>query len=256
MNRLKGKVFVVAGAGGLGDATAQRLAREGAAVVIGNRHGGVKARRVAELIESEGGTALGCDLEIAEEESVEACVSLAVETFGGLDGLLANAAEVSPEIHGNDTNVLDMPMEAFDGTLRVNLRGHILCTRSALPHLLRRGGGTLLYTSSCAAYTGEGVRPAYGISKAGLHALVRHVSAAWGHQGIRANAVVPGLIMTETAAQVVDESYQQYWLKNGRSDRLGRPEDFAAAVAMLFSDDGGWITGQAIAVDGGFTICR
>jgi NAD(P)-dependent dehydrogenase (short-subunit alcohol dehydrogenase family) len=256
LDRLGEKVFFIAGAGGLGGAAAVRLAREGASVVIGNRHGGEKAREVARVIAKEGGRALGCELEIADEESVAACIALAVDTFGGLDGLLANAAEVSSDVHSRDTNVLDMPMDAFDATLRVNLRGHVLCTRYALPHLLARGGGTLLYTSSCAAYTGEAVRPAYAISKAGLHALVRHVASAWGSQGIRANAIVPGLIMTETAYENTDDAFRQYWLDQQRSFRLGKPEDFAAMVALLFSAEGEWITAQAITIDGGFTLCR
>jgi NAD(P)-dependent dehydrogenase (short-subunit alcohol dehydrogenase family) len=229
------------------------LAEEGAVVVIGNRHEEA-ARDIAARIESGGGTALACALDISEEESVAECIRLTVQTFGGLDGLHGNAAELSPEVNGRDTDILNEPLEVFDQTLRVNLRGHVLCTRYALPHLLQRGGGSIVYTSSGAAFTGEPQRPAYAISKSGLHALVRHVASRWGKEGIRANAVVSGFVLTEKARQLTNADFQQHWLNLARSPRLGEPDDIAAAVAMLFSDDGAWINGQAICVDGGTVL--
>ncbi len=255
MKRLEDKVFFIAGAGGLGNATAQRLAQEGATTVIGNRHI-EKARAAAREIEKKGGRALACTVDIAEDESVAKAIALTIDTFGGLDGLLANAAELSDPIKAGDTNILDMPLESLDGTLRVNLRGYILCTRHALPHLLARGGGTLLYTSSDAAYTGRNTGAAYSISKAGIHALVRHVAFTWGKQRIRANAIVPGLIMTDSASHRTSSRAQEAWLEDQCSFRLGKPDDFVAMAALLFSDEGEWITGQAIVIDGGYVLCR
>jgi NAD(P)-dependent dehydrogenase (short-subunit alcohol dehydrogenase family) len=126
-----------------------------------------------------------CD--ISDDASVAALVAAALDTFGGIDLMHANAADMGAIMH--DTTVLDVPLEIFDRTIAVNLRGYLLCTRHALPALLQRGGGAIVYTSSAAAFMGEPQRVCYGISKSGIHALMRHVASAWGKQGIRANVL-------------------------------------------------------------------
>jgi NAD(P)-dependent dehydrogenase (short-subunit alcohol dehydrogenase family) len=254
MRGLRGKVIVLAGgAGGIGTATSVRLADEGAAVVVGDLNGDA-AMEVAARIEKDGGRAIACELDVSDDSSVAAGVRLAIDTFGGLDGLHANAADFSPETIGGDTDILDISLDVFDRTLDVNLRGHVLCTRHALPHLLERGGGALVYTSSAAAFVGEPQRPAYGISKSGLSALVRHIASKWGKSGIRANGVAPGLVLSETAKASMNDDFMAYALGITRSTRLGEPDDIAAMVAMLCSDDGAWINGQVISVDGGATL--
>jgi NAD(P)-dependent dehydrogenase (short-subunit alcohol dehydrogenase family) len=254
MRGLRGKVIVVAGgAGGIGTATSVRLADEGATVVVGDLDGDA-AQEVAARIEKDGGRAIACALDVSDDGSVAAGVRLAVDTFGGLDGLHANAADLSPGNIGCDTDVLDMSLDVFDRTIDVNLRGHILCTRHALPHLLERGGGAVVYTSSAAAFVGEPERPSYAIAKSGINALVRHIASKWGKTGIRANAVAPGLVLSETIKASLDEDFKAYALGITRSARLGDPDDIAAMVAMLCSDDGAWINGQVISVDGGATL--
>ena len=135
-----------------------------------------------------------------------------------------------------------------------NLRGQLLCTRHAIPEIRKRGGGAIVYTSSGAAYAGEPERVSYAISKSGINALMRHVASRWGKEGIRSNAIAPGVVLTENAGANIPEEMRNWMLGLGRSPRLGRPEDIAAMVALLFSDDGEWINGQVVSVDGGVTL--
>lgn len=252
MRGLKDRIFVVAGGGsGIGAATAQRLAEEGARVVIGDLSA-ANAQQVAARLESVGARALGIAFDMTAEDSVRALIAAAVEHFGGLDGVHVNAADIA--ILQSDTDAETLPMEVFDRTLAVNLRGHLLCVRHALPALLKRGGGSFVFTSSAAAFMGEPERLAYSVSKNGLHAIVRHVASRWGKQGVRANAVAPGLVTTDPERHPMTEEQRAAVLGITRSTRLGEPRDIAAAVAFLMSDDGEWINGQVMSVDGGVTM--
>ena len=252
MLTLTGKVFVVAGGGsGIGEATAQTLARHGARVVVGDHRPG-PAHEVARRITASGCAASAQTFDITDETSVRALIASAVDRYGALDGIHVNAADLDAVVH--DSDAVDVPLEIYDRTLAVNLRGHLLCTRHAVPALLARGGGAIVYTSSGAAFMGESSRVAYAIAKSGLHALLRHVASRWGKQGIRANAVAPGLVMTDTVRRAMSEDACAQVLAITRSPRLGTPEDIAAAVAFLLSDEGEWINGQVISVDGGVTL--
>ena len=254
MRGLAGKVAIVAGGGsGIGATTAARLASEGASVVVGDLVAD-NAKHVAAGITESGGEAIGVQFDIASEEGVDQLVSTALSTFGGVDFVHINAADLSPDTIGRDSDAESVPLEVFDRTIDVNLRGHLLTTRRVIPELLARGGGAIVYTSSAAAFVGEDTRPSYAITKAGLGALVRHVASKWGREGIRGNAVAPGLILTEAVLANPDPQLREYALNVGRSNRLGRPDDIAAMVAFLFSEDGEWITGQVISVDGGSTL--
>jgi NAD(P)-dependent dehydrogenase (short-subunit alcohol dehydrogenase family) len=251
MRGLSGRVAVVAGgAGGIGTATSLRLGEEGASVVVGDLNGAA-AQEVAERIRSAGGRAVATATDVSDEAQVEELVQRALKEFGGLDLLHANAADLSAEVIGRDTDIVDIPMEVFDRTVAVNLRGHVLCARRAVPVMLERGGGALVFTSSAAAYVGEPERPAYAITKSGITALVRHIASKWGKQGIRANAVAPGLVLTPTVQEGLEPQFRERVLRMGRSSRLGAPEDIAAMVAYLGSADGEWINGQVLSVDGG-----
>ena len=178
--RLAGKVIVVAGGGGIGGGLARRYAAEGAAVVLGDVDPATVEAQVGEIT-AAGGTAIGTALDGADEGSVKAAVALAVSRFGGLDGFHANFASFKDGESGED--ILGLPMEAFDEVMRVNARGFVLCTRAALPEMLRRGGGSMVYTTSGAAFMGETVRLAYAMSKLSVHALVRHVANRFGQIG-------------------------------------------------------------------------
>jgi NAD(P)-dependent dehydrogenase (short-subunit alcohol dehydrogenase family) len=251
MRGLTDKVAVVAGgAGGIGTATSLRLAEEGACVVVGDVNAD-DARAVAGRITGAGGRAIAVPFDIADESSVGALIGAALDGFGGLDLLHCNAAALDPETIGQDSDVETVSLDVFDHTLAVNLRGHVLCTRLALPHLVARGAGAIVYTASAAAFVGEPQRPSYAIAKSGLTALTRHVASRWGKRGIRANAVAPGLVLTPS---VQIGTLADHVLKTVPHTRLGEPADIAAAVAFLMSDDAAWINGQVLSVDGGTTM--
>lgn len=250
--RLGGKVIIVAGgATGIGAATALKLSQAGAAVVIGdvNLEG---ARKVIAQIDRDGGQARAVNCDISDDQAVAALIKSTVDWYGGLDGIHINAADLS--IIGEDGDALSIPMEIFDRTIAVDLRGHLLCTRHALPALLKRGGGALVYTSSDAAFMGEPIRLAYGVAKAGINALMRHVASRWGKQGIRANSIAPGFVLTETATASIGEEERKLLGEATRSRRLGQPEDIAGAVVFLMSQEGEWINGQTISVNGGILL--
>jgi NAD(P)-dependent dehydrogenase (short-subunit alcohol dehydrogenase family) len=248
---LNGKVAVVAGgAGGIGTATSIRLAEEGARVVVGDLNE-QSARGVAEEIARRGGTAVAIPFDIGVEEDVAGLVATAVDEFGGVDILHANAADLSPATIGLDSDATQIALEVFDRTMHVNMRGHLLCARHGIPELLKRGGGAVVFTSSAAAFAGEPERPAYAMAKSAINALVRHIASRWGKEGIRANAVAPGLVLTESVRDSLNAEFRDQVLGMSRSPRLGAPEDIAAMVAFLASGDGEWINGQVFNVDGG-----
>lgn len=250
--RLQGKVIVVAGAGGIGDELARRYAGEGASVVLGDLDGAA-ARAVADEIVAAGGNATGIELDGADEELVKQTVNLAVSAFGGLDGFHANFASFKDG--GSADDVLGMSLDICDEVMHVNTRGFVLCTRHAVPAMLARGGGSMVYTGSGAAYIGEPVRVGYAMSKAAIHALMRHVATRFGPQGIRANVIAPGVIAHPRFEAVVSPEIAETFKKvTALKTRLGSSRDIAAMGALLMSDEGSFITGQVISVDGGNTM--
>ncbi|MET0270446.1 MAG: SDR family NAD(P)-dependent oxidoreductase [Sphingomonas sp.] len=246
--QLDGKVIVVVGAGGIGGGLAERYAAEGATVVLGDLDAAAAEATAASIVAS-GGRARGIRIDGADEASVEAAVALAVSEHGGLDGLHANFASFRDGESGAD--VLDLPLDIFDDVMRVNARGFLLCTRAAVPALIARGGGAILYTSSGAAHAAMPNRVAYAMSKAAGHALMRHVAARFGPRGIRANVIAPGVIAHGRFEQAVDPAVAEAMRRTVPVGRLGGPGDIAAMATLLMSDAGGFVTGQVISVDGG-----
>jgi len=251
---LSGKVAVVAGgATGIGAATAKRLAGEGCRVVVGDPADG-GARHTAQDITSAGGAATPVFFDLAEQDSVRALFDAATTTYGGVDLLFNVGADMST-LRG-DTDVVDIDLEIWDRTMTVNLRGYVLTMKHAIPLMLARGGGVIVNMSSAAAFQGEPARPAYATAKAGIGALTRHVASRWGKEGIRCNAVAPGFTATEAIRSVPQwPELQASALKRIRGTRVGEPADVAGLVAFLMSDNGGWINGQVLNIDGG-TILR
>lgn len=250
MRGLAGKVAIVAGGGrGIGGATARRLGQEGAAVVVGDIQGGW-AERTAAAIRAAGGRAIGLGFDICEAESVARLVRAALDEYGALDIFHANAAGGTE----GDIEALTVPLAVFDRSIALNLRSYLICTQAALPEMLARGRGAIIYTSSAAAYGGNPVQVAYPVAKNGVHALMRHVAARYGKQGIRANVVAPGLVLTEAVKEHLSDDYVEAGLQRALCPRLGKPEDIAAMVAFLASDDAEWITGQVYGVNGGMAL--
>ena len=251
-DRLKGKTILVAGGGGIGGGLARRFADEGANVVLGDvALDGAKA--IVEEIAAAGGSAIATLLDGADEASAAEAVALACDRFGGLDGMHANFANFIEQ--DDSVGALELPLADFDETMRVNLRGYLVCTRAAVPALLERGGGSIIYTSSPAACKGEPIRLAYAIAKAGVEALMRHVATRYGAKGIRSNCIAPGSTLHERLENELDSATKEWLLDLAIiKSRLGRPEDVAAMAALLMADEGSYITGQVIGVDGGVVM--
>lgn len=247
MRGLKGKVGIVVGGGrGIGAATARRLAQEGAHVVLGDIVE-AWAKETAAAISSEGGAIVGVHVDGTSPDSVAAIVQTAVETYGGLDFVHANLAGGT----NGDIDALNCPLDVLDQSIAINMKSHFICTQAALPVMLKRGGGAMIYTSSGAAYGGAPWQVAYPMTKNSIHALARHVGARWGKEGIRANVVAPGLVLTEAVREHLTDDYVEQGLKRVPHRRLGKPDDIASMVAFLASDDGEWINGQVFSVNGG-----
>lgn len=246
--RLQGKALMIIGAGtGIGAATARRLVREGARVCLADINLPAAEALAGEL----GERAMAVGVDIADEASVNQAVSAGTGWLGGLDGVHVNAADL--RVIFQDSDALSVDLAVFDRTIAVNLRGHLLCIRAALPHLLARGGGAIVFTTSGSGHSAEPQRPSYGVSKSGLNALMRHVASRWGRDGVRSNCVAPGFVMTPemiAGGQVPDELIKGF-LSRTPSTRVGKADDIAGVVAMLLSDDGAWINGQVIHINGG-----
>ena len=250
MRRLEGKAILVAGGGGIGGGLARRFASEGAGVVLGDIDP-YSAQKVAGDIVSQGGKAIAVHLDGADEASAKAAVDVACKTYGGLDGMHANFAVFLDA--RDDVDVLTCDLAAYDETMRVNARGYLVCTRAALPAILVRGGGSIVYTSSTSAYVAETSRVAYGMGKMAGHALMRHVAARFGPQGVRANCIAPGVTSNERWTPETLELVKH--VGAGRPlKRAGTPAEVAALSALLMSDEGSFITGQALSIDGGWTM--
>jgi NAD(P)-dependent dehydrogenase (short-subunit alcohol dehydrogenase family) len=252
MRGLAGKTFVVAGgATGVGAGAAERLGEERANVVVGDINLG-GARDTVGRITAAGGSAVAVEFDLADDESVQHLVDATVTAFGTVNGLLNVGADLSPNNLGRDTTLLDTDLDVWQRTLDVNLIGYVRTCRAVIPHLLANGGGSIVNTSSGAAVSrGDGKRPAYATSKAGVNTLTRHVATNWGRQGVRCNGVMPGLVMGPTQEQQNDVEMQKAFLQSVPTTRLGRPSDLGAVIAFLLSDDAEWINGQVWAIDGG-----
>lgn len=251
LDRLVGRAVIVVGAGtGIGAATVARLCAEGARVCVADVNFSA-AQAVTSQMTEAGHEAHALEVDITSEDAVNACFADAVARLGHLDGAHINAADLRTIFA--DSDALSLDLATFDRTLAVNLRGHLLCTRAALPHLLQSEHGAIVYTSSGASLAGEPERPSYAASKSGLNALMRHVASKWGKQGLTANCVAPGFVMTPEmiAGGTVPPEWIDHCIAETRSTRLGKVEDIAAMVAMLLSEDGRWINGQVIHVNGG-----
>ena len=253
MRRLEHKVILLAGAGGIGNGLAERFCAEGARVVVGDMSLD-RAEEAAARARHGGGIAEALVLDGADEDSARAAVAHCRGLHGGLDGLHANFASMADCDPGK--SVIDLPYAVLDEVYRVNARGYFTCTRAALPALIERGGGSIVYTSSAAAYNSGGGQVAYAMSKAAIHALMRHVARRFGPDAIRANAIAPALTLHPANEALVPEGMIESSLaKAALKARVGRPQDIAAIAALLMAEDGAHITGHVFNVDGG-TIIR
>jgi len=249
--RVAGKVALVTGAAsGIGRATAETLAREGARVAIVDLDEG-GARGVADAIAAAGGEAIGLRADVSDESEVRAAIEAVVKRFGALHVLHNNAAITSPDHQRRDGSLLELDVDVWDATMAVDLRGAMLGCKHAVPHLIASGGGSIVNTTSNSSLAGDLSLNAYAAAKAGLNALTRSVATAFGKQGVRCNAISPGNIASPSLARVVPAEVQEMLLAECLMPRMGTPQDVANLVLFLASDDSAHVTGQVICCDGG-----
>ncbi|HEU5149714.1 MAG TPA: SDR family oxidoreductase, partial [Iamia sp.] len=249
-------VAVITGGGsGGGRATALRLAEEGAAVVVADIDPARAEAVTAELV-AAGAEALAQVADVSDEAAIAAMVEAVIARFGRIDVLHNNAADLGAAAMAADQAITDLDADAWDRCLRINLRGPALCCKHVLPHMVGAGRGVIVNTASTAALQGDVQRTAYGAAKAGLLVLTRNVATTYGHQGIRCNAISPGLMLSPIARESLSAEQLATFAVERLVPEAGVPEDMAGLVAFLASDDARYITGQNIVFDGGTTAHR
>ena len=249
MSRLQGKVALITGGNaGIGEAIARRFAREGASVVITGRRKDL-LDKVVNDIAGEGGRALAIAGSVADETHASAAVDQAVRTFGKLNILVNNAGigAFGKLLHETDD-------ATWDEVLAVNLTGAFRMTRASVPAMLKAGGGSIINISSIASLVGIPMLAAYAASKGGMDALTRSTAIDYAGQGIRCNAMNPGLVATPMAAGLIsDRARLDQVLSDYPIARPGTPEEVAALALFLASDESVWMTGTIVPIDGGMT---
>lgn len=247
--RLQDRIAIVTGAaGGIGAATAARLAADGATVVMADID---KSRVSQEAAKVPGAVPMAIDL--TSEAEVQAMVKSIAAQFGRIDILHNNAAIQSEAQRQQDLDVVNLDTAAWDMAMSVNVRGAMLMCKNAIPHMIASGGGSIIHSASGFGVAGEATLTAYGASKAALIQLNRMVATQYGRQNIRSNCVVIGFVLTEMAIESTPGIVKDILASHHLTPELGRPEDVANVVAFLASDESRFITGAAIPVDGGFT---
>ena len=248
--RFEGRAGVVTGgSSGIGKSIAHRLASEGASLVLvaAPQDEGQLEGVVAEL-QAGGAAVVGIAADVGQPETAERTVAAAMERFGRLDILANNAGIAYFE------NLLDTPVEHLDRTLHVNVRGMFLMGLAAARAMAERGGGAIACTASTASFAGEEQQVTYNISKGGVAELVRSMAVDLAPHNVRVNAVAPGWVLTPaTEAIVADEAEWSKHRSRIPLDRPGQPEEIAAVVAFLLSDDASYLTGSIVVADGGLT---
>lgn len=246
---LNGKVALITGASsGIGEATAIALAESGAAVVLGARRED-KLADLANRITSNGGRAVYRKTDVTNAQDTQSLVDLAVSEFGGLDIVFNNAGI---EGEGMKPIVEDTP-ENFDQIFDINVKGVWNTLRSAIPAISARGGGSIINNSSVVGLKGFGALSAYAASKFAVEGLSRSVAAELAESNIRVNTVAPGPIATDMADRITNGDPSGF-TEMIPMKRIGTPQEIADTVLFLASDSSTFITGQAIAIDGGMLI--
>ncbi|MBU9312531.1 SDR family oxidoreductase [Burkholderia multivorans] len=245
--KLENKVAIVTGAGaGLGAACARALAQHGARVAVVDINGEAAAAVAADI----GERAMGVRTDVSSEAEVEAMVNAVLERFGRIDILHNNAAVLDDAQRAGDRDVINMSVEVWDRAMAVNLRGAMLCCKHAIPAMLRGGGGSIIHSSSGFGAQGDFTMSAYAASKAGLAMLSKSVAAQYGKERIRSNTIQIGLVVAD---HPLPEDIKAVILDGHLTPYLGDPKHIADVVCFLASDEAAFITGDTIAVDGGFS---
>lgn len=246
---LGGKVALVNGASrGIGEAIARGLAASGAQVILSSRNlDGVQA--VADAICAEGGQAVARACHAGRLDDIDGLFSSIRNDFGRLDILVNNAA--TNPWYGP---AADLPPAAFDKTVEVNLKGPYYMMSRAVPLMIEGGGGSIVNVASIVALVSMAGQAVYAMTKAGLVSLSRSFAREYGHQGVRVNAILPGIVETRFASALVEDATVQKRVSRQPVPRFGQPEDMVAGVLYLVSDQAAYTTGASLVMDGGATL--
>src|SRR4051794_25934663 len=250
--RLEGKACIVTGGGsGIGRATCLLFAEEGARVLVADKRTDA-AEAVAKECAGKGATALAVEVDVSKEAEARRMVEEAVKAFGRLDVLVNNAG------YGIAGTVVETDEQAWDALMAVNVRGVYLCSKHAIPAMAKNGGGAIVNTASVVAAVGIRNRAAYCASKGAVAALTRAIAIDHVAEGIRCNAVAPGTIDTPYFDEILRKSPVAADSRKALEarqllGRLGTPEEIAAGILFLASDESRFATGTILTIDGGMT---
>ncbi|MEW6058729.1 MAG: 3-oxoacyl-ACP reductase family protein [Actinomycetota bacterium] len=238
--------LVTGGAGSIGRACAKALVADGWAVAIGDRVSETVAEEALQSIQDAGGTGMAVYLDVLDESSVAEAFGVISETLGPVTGLVNNAGI------SRDGLLVKYPMDDYDLTLDINVRGAYLCAQVALRSMLRARWGRIVNMSSAIALRGNAGQTAYGASKSALIGLTKSLAREVGGRGITVNAICPGLLDTPMTSHLTEEARAVY-LNETPAARSGKPEEVAGVVRFLMSDEASYVNGAVIPVDGGLT---
>ena len=241
-----GQTVLITGASrGIGAAAAEHFATLGAQVVLTAR----SEAELAKLAEKIGSKALAIACDIADFAQVQAAVDQTVARFGRLDILVNNAA--TNPFFGP---AVDLPPRAFDKTVEINLKGPYYMLVRAVPLMAKSGGGSVVNVASIAALISLPGQAVYSMTKAGLVSLTRSFAKEYGTQGVRVNAILPGVVETRLASALIEDPSMKKWLARLPAGRAGQPDDMVAGVLYLVSDQAAYTTGTTLIMDGGATL--
>lgn len=247
--KLEQRVAIVTGAaGGIGAATARRLAADGATVILADIDAAAVEAVAATIPDAE---AIAVDL--IRESSIKQLVDGVASRHGRIDILHNNAAIQNDAQRQQDLDVVNLDVAAWDLAMSVNVRGAMLMSKYVVPHMIAGGGGSIIHSASGFGVQGEATLTAYGTSKAALIQLNRMIATQYGKQNVRSNCMVIGFVLTPLAIESTPDMVKDILLSHHLTPQLGQPEDIAALVAFLASDESRFITGAAIPIDGGVT---